>query len=127
MKRRFIYRNSIALLLSLLLIMGALPLQVIALGASTSGSPGTSSALGTSGTSDEYIFDSQEFTSDELIGEVAEEISLREENVKHFRLSNGTYQAVVYGSPVHRKVSLNEPEPTSLSSGNFRVFLRRSS
>lgn len=58
MKRRFIYRNSIALLLSLLLIMGALPLQVIALGTSTSGSLGTSSALGTSGTSDEYIFDS---------------------------------------------------------------------
>ena len=101
--KKSIYRSSIALLLSLLLIMGALPLQVIALGTSTSGSPGTSSALGTSGTSDEYIFDSQEFTSDELIGEVAEEISLREENVKHFRLSNGTYQAVVYGSPVHRK------------------------
>ena len=106
--KKSIYRSSIALLLSLLLIMGALPLQVIALGTSTSGSPGTSTpgtsdALGTSGTSDEYIFNSQEFTSDELIGEVAEEISLREENVKHFRLSNGTYQAVVYGSPVHRK------------------------
>lgn len=27
--------------------------------------------------------------------------SLREENVKHFSLGNGTYQAVVYGHPVH--------------------------
>ena len=30
-----------------------------------------------------------------------EEIDLREQNVKHFRLSNGTYAAVVYDSPVH--------------------------
>ena len=30
-------------------------------------------------------------------------ISLREENVKHFRLGDGTYQAVVYGEAVHRK------------------------
>lgn len=28
---------------------------------------------------------------------------LREENVKHFHLPDGTYQAVVYGTPVHRK------------------------
>ena len=32
-----------------------------------------------------------------------EVISLREENVKHFRLGDGTYQAVVYGEAVHRK------------------------
>ena len=31
----------------------------------------------------------------------AEVTSLREENVKHFSLGNGTYQAVVYGHPVH--------------------------
>ena len=28
---------------------------------------------------------------------------MREENVKHFALENGKYQAVVYGDPVHRK------------------------
>ena len=37
---------------------------------------------------------------DELTYEVTR---LREENVKHFHLSDGTYQAVVYGTPVHRK------------------------
>ena len=33
-----------------------------------------------------------------IIGEVKE---LREENVKHYKLSDGTYKAVVYSSPVH--------------------------
>lgn len=30
-----------------------------------------------------------------------EDISLREENVKHFRLKDGSYRAVVYDTPVH--------------------------
>ena len=30
-----------------------------------------------------------------------EETSLREENVRHFRLNNGTYIAVSFGLPVH--------------------------
>ena len=45
----------------------------------------------------------QETESDELIGAVSELTALREENVKHFRLSNGLYQAVTYATPVHRK------------------------
>ncbi len=36
----------------------------------------------------------------EIISEVKE---LREEYVKHFKMSDGTYQAVVYSSPVHYK------------------------
>lgn len=36
---------------------------------------------------------------DELTFEVEE---LREENIKHFHLPDGTYQAVIYGNPVHR-------------------------
>lgn len=39
---------------------------------------------------------------DELTYEIT---SLRGENIKHFRLPDGTYQAVIYGGPVHR---LNE-------------------
>ena len=35
-----------------------------------------------------------------ILGEVKE---LREENVKHYKLSDGTYKAVVYSSPVHYK------------------------
>ena len=37
---------------------------------------------------------------DDMVYEIK---SLREENVKHFRLADGTYQAVAYGQPVHRK------------------------
>ena len=102
MKGLWINKNKkfVSLLLSLLLILGALPLHAIALGIGTSTSE--SSGVGTAVPSDGYVLNSQEYTTDELIGEVAEEISLREENVKHFRLSNGTYEAVIYGSPVHR-------------------------
>ncbi len=49
------------------------------------------------------IADSQEYTDDEVIGEIVEVTSLREENAKHFRLADGTYEAVVYTHPVHRK------------------------
>ena len=50
-----------------------------------------------------HLVDEQEFTTGELIGEVEELTSLREENIKHFRLSDGTYEAVVYTEPIHRK------------------------
>ena len=50
-----------------------------------------------------HLVDEQEITTGELIGEVEELISLREENIKHFRLSDGTYEAVVYNEPIHRK------------------------
>ncbi len=64
----------------------------------------------------EEIFEG-ELTLEEMFGnkEVAEEIaaksgqgvveieSLREENVKHYLMDDGTYRAVAYASPVHRK------------------------
>ena len=34
---------------------------------------------------------------------IAEETSLREECVKHFRLDNGSFMALTYASPVHYK------------------------
>lgn len=40
---------------------------------------------------------------EELAGLVYEIESLREENVKHFKLADGTYRAVVYTQPVHRR------------------------
>ena len=33
--------------------------------------------------------------------EIHEVVGLREENVKHFDLGNGTFQAVAFGGPVH--------------------------
>lgn len=52
---------------------------------------------------EEMTSSSQTFTSDDVIGEVEEIIELREENVKHFRLADGTYEAVIYAEPVHRQ------------------------
>lgn len=40
--------------------------------------------------------------ADETPAEILfEEVALREENVKHFRMSDGSYRAVVYDTPVH--------------------------
>ena len=50
-----------------------------------------------------HLIDEQEIVTDEIIGNVSEVESLREENVKHFRLADGTYEAIVYSQPVHRK------------------------
>lgn len=48
---------------------------------------------------DENIFANLETVETPTI--VAEEISLREQNSKHFLLSDGTYTAVAYDSPIH--------------------------
>lgn len=67
---------------------------------------------------------------DELACMVYEIKSLREENVKHFKLEDGTYQAVVYGQPVHRLNSDGEWEDIdnhlsiisdNISTSNSRV------
>ena len=44
----------------------------------------------------------EEQLQEELAEGVCEIKALREENVKHFKLEDGTYQAVVYAQPVHR-------------------------
>ena len=41
----------------------------------------------------------------EMTDVIVEEESLREENVKHFKMPDGSYTAVVYSNPVHRKDS----------------------
>lgn len=42
------------------------------------------------------------------INPVREIVSLREENIKHFRLPDGTYEMIVYDYPVHRKNDAGE-------------------
>ena len=39
----------------------------------------------------------------DVIGEYVEDVSKREENVKHFANPDGTYTAIVYPTAVHRK------------------------
>lgn len=91
------HKSWIAFILAIILAFGTLPVNVVALESNDS--------VDTEATTDvsEIVADSQEYTDDELIGEVVEIVSLREENVKHFRLADGTYEAVIYTHPVHRK------------------------
>ena len=48
-----------------------------------------------------HLVGEQEIVTDDLIGEVEEVVSLREENVKHFHLEDGSYVAAQYNYPVH--------------------------
>lgn len=90
-------KSFIALLLVAVLLVTSSPISVSALEASE----GT--VITETDSVDELTSVSQTYDSEEIIGEVEEIIDLREENVKHFRLADGTYEAVVYAEAVHRK------------------------
>lgn len=56
----------------------------------------------------EYVYDVMEseeieLESDESLSVISEVESLRDENVKHFKMPDGTYEMIVYGEAVHRK------------------------
>lgn len=95
-------KKIIALLLSMIMVFCALPMTAFA---ENLDNISTEENTETTNEDDEqwYLIDEQESATGEIIGNVAEVISLREENVKHFRLSDGTYEAVIYSQPVHRK------------------------
>ncbi len=101
-------KKILALCLSIVMLLVCFPV--------TATTPGTSTPLETEAsvtneqasandisTADEYTTKTIEFVSDEIIGNVEEIPALREENVKHFRLSNGSYEAVSFASAIHRK------------------------
>ncbi len=48
------------------------------------------------------VIPKDEIEDTKVLGEI---VSRREENVKHFDIGNGMYQAVTYGTAVHRKDS----------------------
>ncbi|MBR3767092.1 MAG: DNRLRE domain-containing protein, partial [Clostridia bacterium] len=81
--------KTISVFLSLLLILQAIPLNASAL----------ESLLQAESTQI-----SKETSTEPAVNEpyiLSEDISKREENVKHFKMSDGTYQAAVYAEPVH--------------------------
>ena len=53
--------------------------------------------------SNEIVSDHIELEAEEEVARITEIESLREENVKHFQLPDGTYEMIVYGEAVHRK------------------------
>ena len=92
------YKNflrTVALLLSVILVVVSLPATVLAVEPEE-----TQETVTVNG--EEYITQVFEWQSEEKIHAVQEIVSLREENVKHFSLPNGTYEAVAYASAVHR-------------------------
>ena len=91
-------KSCIAFLLAVILVFTSLPMSSIALDSEKEEDSGTVSE------NTENIVDTtterQESIEEAAIGEIVEITSLREENVKHFRLPNGSYQAIVYSNAV---------------------------
>ena len=88
-----------ALLFTIVFLISSVPI-------SGYGKESTQSAIGiTEGSSDmdveEYGASPNDETQEELV--LSEVVSRREENVKHFDLGHGRFQAVAYGNAVHRK------------------------
>lgn len=92
-------RTWIALLLSVVLIVGCFPTGVFAVEAAVDTE--IDSLDVSSGNAYDEIVATNNSNQDETT--VKEIVSLRSENVKHFDMGDGTYQAVTYGYPVHRK------------------------
>lgn len=93
-------KKSIALLLSVIMIMLSVPFVSHA-------EPGNTTRQNenylTEETTDSTLSQSEMSVEDGLSASLEEIVDLREENVKHFRLSDGSYQAVVYSEAVHRR------------------------
>ena len=102
--KRTIRMISVALLVVVLL--SCFPLSVFANeadSAQTTENITTDNASAQSG--EMALYESYTEVSDSVIGAINEVVELREENVKHFSLPDGTYEAVSYGQAVHRKDS----------------------
>lgn len=89
----------LALLLSAVLLLSGCPVWVFA----ETTVLDTMTDVVPSSEHDTVMEELQEIIEETPAGGIAEVTSLREENVKHFRLTDGTYQAVVYPEAVHRR------------------------
>ena len=96
MKRRCQFK-AIAFLLALVMLFGMMPVTALETETTTSETsiPEAETAVPSVGKvpNPDYTEESQ----------TCEVIERREANVKHFRLEDGSYEAVAYGYPVHRK------------------------
>ena len=96
-------RSSVALLLAFVLVISGLPTSAVVLPPEEVQTPTIQPYPIQTDNSEEITSVSQTYISDEVIGEIEELPDLREENVKHFRLADGTFEAIMYAEPVHRK------------------------
>lgn len=94
MKKNTLFK-ILTLCLILTFIFGCLPIATLAAPSEATNSANNSDGTSTIGN-----------TSTEVINKKVTELSaLRTETTKHFKLTDGTYQVVYYGVPVHRKDS----------------------
>ena len=95
-------KKIIALLLTIIMVLCSFPMTAIA---ETLESVSIEETAEATNEDDEkwHLVGEDSVTTGEMIGAVSEVESLREENVKHFSLPDGTYEAVVYTQAVHRK------------------------
>jgi len=97
-------KKILSLLLSALMLLGCFPVTAVTFEEQpVFDTDRSETGEGNLSIAKEYDTQTHEFISDEMIGNVEEIVSLREENVKHFRLSNGSYEAVSFATAVHRK------------------------
>lgn len=89
----------VAVLLTLILLVTSIPISTYAV--NTTSIPASNSTANQT-IDDHGIEPKVEVEAATVLNEV---VSRREENVKHFYIGNGMYQAVTYGTAVHRKDS----------------------
>lgn len=89
----------VAVLLTLILLVTSIPISTYAV--NTTSIPASNSTANQT-IDDHGIEPKVEVEAATVLNEV---VSRREENVKHFDIGNGMYQAVTYGTAVHRKDS----------------------
>ena len=96
MKKNFTHLRIFSFLLVFIFLVSSIPITLSA-EINTDKVPSADSLYSESG--------SNQSVSENCETIVYEDISKRSENVKHFDLGYGNYQAIVYGTPVHRKDS----------------------
>ena len=101
MKGTKIRNRFFALILALVMVISIVTVSASA--ATTDNNDATSEQKYTTKLDDPVdIYESVTIENDGA-GEITEIVSLRQESAKHFKLPDGTCQAVYYASPVHRK------------------------
>ena len=105
MKKMKKMTKFIALLMSIILIICSLPMTVFAESLENISAEENTDETSENTEDNEkwHLVGEDSIITDEKIGAVSEVESLREENVKHFSLPDGTYEAIIYTEPVHRK------------------------
>ncbi|MBE6673577.1 MAG: hypothetical protein E7596_00555 [Ruminococcaceae bacterium] len=93
--------KMLAFVMSVLILIASLPVSSIA--SAIYNGTGDTNDTSTENTSENADIQSEQKPKDVIVLE--EDEALREENIKHFKLSDGTTKAVVYTQPVHYKDS----------------------